>query len=136
MLPNALPCKARMPAAFLFDNILIMLEPSWGELAGLSFSNLKRGTFAFPPGMRPMDSVEIEYGLFECRKIGRRVLITYLAVTAEPATPSKPCLPELTAFDCDSKKECGVCDEERQRVSCQWVRCIHPGLSEQESWTE
>ena len=52
-----------------------------------------------------MDSVEIEYGLFECRKIGRRVLITYLAVTAEPVTPSKPCLPELTAFDCDSKKE-------------------------------
>jgi hypothetical protein len=83
-----------------------------------------------------MDCVGIEYGYFECGKIGRRVLITFLAVTAEPISPSGSCLPDFTAFDCDSKKKCGVCVEDQDRVACQWVRCIHPGLSEQESWPE
>jgi hypothetical protein len=83
-----------------------------------------------------MEPVEIVHVFYECGKIGKRVVITYLATTLQPAGPSDSSIPDLTAFDCCSKEECGVCARAGQRVPCQWVRCIHPWLSKQESWTE
>jgi hypothetical protein len=83
-----------------------------------------------------MERVEIVHVFYECGKIKRRVVITYLATPPQPPGPLEPCIPDLTAFNCDCKEKCGVCASEGQRVSCQWARCIHPGLSEQEPWTE
>jgi hypothetical protein len=83
-----------------------------------------------------MECVEIEHVYYECEKIKKRVVITYLATTLQPPGPSQPCIPDLTAFDCDFKEKCGVCAREREQVSCCWSRCVHPGLSMQESWTE
>jgi len=83
-----------------------------------------------------MECVEIEHVFYECQKIRRRVIITYLATTPPSPTPAIWCIPDLTAFDCNGKEECGVCEREGRRVSCCWTRCIHPGLSKQESWEE
>ena len=83
-----------------------------------------------------MDPVEIEHVFYECGKIKMRVVITCLATTPQLPYPSEPCLPDLTPFDCDFKEKCGVCVREGERVSCSWSRCVHPGLSEQESWSE
>jgi len=83
-----------------------------------------------------MECVEIEHVFYECLKTRRRVVITYLAATPQSPTPDRLHIPDLTAFDCDFKEKCGVCAREGQRVSCGWARCVHPGLSEQESWTE
>jgi hypothetical protein len=83
-----------------------------------------------------MECVEIEHVFYECLKIRRRVVITYLATTPQAPTPGRLRLPDLTAFDCDFKERCGVCDREGQRFSCCWTRCVHPGLSNQESWKE
>jgi hypothetical protein len=83
-----------------------------------------------------MECVEIEHVFYECLKIRRRVIITYLATTPQSPTPGNWSIPDLTAFDCDFKEKCGVCDRQEQRVSCRWTRCIHPGLSKQEPWKE
>ena len=86
--------------------------------------------------LTPIKCVEIEHVFYECGKIRKRVVITYLATTPQSLDPAEARIPDLTAFDCDFKEKCGVCAREGQRVSCGWARCVHPGLSEQESWTE
>lgn len=83
-----------------------------------------------------MECVEIEHVFYECRKIRWRVVITYLATTPQSPTPGRLRLSDLTAFDCSFKEKCGVCERDGQRISCCWTRCVHPGLSKQESWTE
>jgi hypothetical protein len=83
-----------------------------------------------------MDHVEIEHVIFMCRKIRKRALITCLMVTPDPCQSSQPAEPDLTAFDCSAKKDCGVWIEEGHQVSHNWAKCIHPNLSKQESWTE
>jgi hypothetical protein len=80
-----------------------------------------------------MERVEIEHVFFICRKIRKRVLITCLAITPEPSESAGA---DLTAFDCSSKKECGVWIEEGHHAVHDWGRCVHPNLSKQESWTE
>ena len=80
-----------------------------------------------------MDQVEIEHQFFMCRKIGKRVHITRLAITPESSKASEA---DLTAFDCGSKKECGVWIEEGHHVTHDWGQCIHPDLSKQEPYTE
>jgi hypothetical protein len=80
-----------------------------------------------------MERVEIEHVYFICRIIRKEVLLTCLAIT--PESPESPG-PDLTAFDCSSKKECGVWIEEGHRVSLDWGQCVHPSLSKQESWIE
>jgi hypothetical protein len=80
-----------------------------------------------------MDHVEIEHVSFICKKMRKRVLITCLAITPEP--PESPGV-DLAAFDCSSKKECGVWIEEGHQASYDWGQCVHPDLSEQVPWTE
>ena len=84
-----------------------------------------------------MEHVEIEHVFYPCRKMKRRVIITCLATPPPPPSrPSAPLLPELTAFDCNFKDRCGVCTLKGQHTACCWEECVHPGLAEQESWTE
>ncbi|MGE5257388.1 MAG: hypothetical protein ACM3KE_11990 [Hyphomicrobiales bacterium] len=80
-----------------------------------------------------MERVAIEHVYFMCRKIKKKALITCLAITPEPPESSGS---DLTAFDCSSKKECGVWIEEGPHAFHDWGQCIHPDLSEQEPYTE
>lgn len=68
--------------------------------------------------LTPMECVEIDHVFYECGKIKRRVVITYLATTQQSLDPAGSCIPDLAAFDCDFKEKCDVCAREGQRVSC------------------
>lgn len=83
-----------------------------------------------------MNVIELEYQIFNCRKANRNVIITLLKTGENQSRVSESAFPNLVAFDCNLKAQCGVFLERGDDKLYNWWACMHPGLSKQPSPTQ
>jgi hypothetical protein len=75
-----------------------------------------------------MSERDTVHEVFDCTKIGRRVIITRERFLHHNSGTGAPDAAYTVGADCDHKTYCEVCKATGSSSSSDWSKCVHPDL--------
>jgi hypothetical protein len=75
-----------------------------------------------------METIQIRYERFECRKVRQQVIVNSLVLPGGKDEAGGTA-GQSVAFDCDQKHQCGLPTDFGQGSSLDWSFCVCPDLN-------
>ena len=77
-----------------------------------------------------METIDIRYACFECKKVKRQVIVNSIVLPAGDGEAMDVAVDQDVAFDCNQKKDCGVLTEMGGKISVDWSECVCSDLQD------